>query len=170
MKCSFILNGDDVSVQTPPSTLLIDIIRDDLGLKASRAGCLQGECGFCTVLLDSSLTLACMVPAFRAHRTEVITIEGFEQTDDYGDIERGFADAGFEPCGFCRAGRVLTTHAVLLANATPTENELRRAGASIRCRCSSTSRFIDGMRNAAQQRRERENALKGETGLRILPG
>jgi aerobic-type carbon monoxide dehydrogenase small subunit (CoxS/CutS family) len=65
---------------------------------------------------------------------------------------------------------VLTAHAVLLANAAPTEVELRRAAASVRCRCSSTSRFIEGMRHAAQFRRERENALKGETGLRILPG
>lgn len=170
MKCSFILNGDDVSVQTPPSTLLVDIIRDHFGLKGSRAGCLQGECGFCAVLLGGSLTLSCLVPAFRAHRTEVITIEGFEQTDDYADIERGFAEANFAPCDFCRAGRVLTTHAVLLQNAAPTETELRRAAASVRCRCSSTGRFIDGMRAAAVFRRERENALKGETGLRILPG
>jgi carbon-monoxide dehydrogenase small subunit len=170
MKCSFILNGDDVSVQVPPSALLVDMIRDRFDLKESRAGCLQGECGFCSVLLDGSLTLSCMVPAFRAHRSEVITLEGFTQTDDYSDIERGFADAGFVPCGFCRAGRVLTTHGLLLSNATPTETELRRAAASVRCRCSATSRFIDGMRNAAQFRRERENALKGETGLRILPG
>ena len=170
MKCSFILNGEDVSVQTPPSTLLVDIIRDEFELKATRAGCLQGECGFCSVLLDGALTLSCMVPAFRAHRSEVITIEGFVQTDDYADIERGFSRARFEPCEFCRAGRVLTAHAVLLANATPTDMELRRAAASVRCRCSSTGRFIEGMRNAAQFRRERENALKGETGLRILPG
>lgn len=170
MKCSFILNGEDVSVQTPPSTLLVDIIRDQLGLKATHAGCLQGECGFCSVLLDSSLALSCMVPAFRAHRSEVITIEGFKQTDDYTDIERGFARAQFEPCSFCFAGRVLTAHAVLLSNAAPTEMELRRAAASIRCRCSATTRFVMGMRDAGHFRRERENAVKGQTGLRILPG
>lgn len=170
MKCSFILNGDDVSVQTPPSTLLVDIVRDHFGLKNTRAGCLQGECGFCSVLLDGSLALSCMVPAFRAHRAEVITIEGFEQTDDYTDIEHGFAQAQFRPCTFCSAGRVLTAHALLLNNVTPTELELRRAAASIRCRCSASTRFITGMRYAAQFRRERENALKGQTGLRILPG
>ncbi|MFO8065057.1 MAG: (2Fe-2S)-binding protein [Spirochaetota bacterium] len=169
MKCSFILNGDDVSVQTPPSTLLVDIIRDHFGLKTTRDGCLQGECGFCSVLLDNSLALSCMVPAFRAHRSEVITIDGFKQTDDYADIDQGFARAQFEPCSFCFGGRVLTAHAVLLFNAAPTDMELRRAAASIRCRCSATTRFIMGMRYAAQYRRERENALKGQTGLRILP-
>ncbi|MFP4010346.1 MAG: (2Fe-2S)-binding protein [Spirochaetaceae bacterium] len=170
MKCSFILNGEDVSIQTPPSTLLIDIIRDHFGLKGGRTGCMQGECGLCSVLLEGGLTLACLIPAFRAHRSEVITIEGFVQTDDYLDVERGFADAGFQPCDFCRAGCVLATHALLLSNATPTETELQRATASIRCRCSAGSRFIDGIRNAAQYRRERENVQKSKTGLRILPG
>lgn len=157
MNTSFILNGELVSIDTSPEALLVDILRRDFGLLGARPGCTQGYCGTCSILLDGRLTPSCMIPAFRITGREVLTIEGFMQTQDFVDIERGFEQAGMSPCRYCVSGKVLTAQALLLENQEPQIEDVRQAVTAIWCRCTSYSTFVEGIRYAADMRRRRVN-------------
>ena len=158
MNTSFILNGELVSIDTSPDALLVDILRQRFGLLGTRPGCTQGYCGTCSVLIDGRLTPSCMIPAFRITGRDVLTIEGFMQTQDFLDIERGFEQAGMSPCRYCVAGKVLTAQALLLETQDPQIDEIREAVSAIYCRCTSYYAFIEGIRFAAEVRRRRVHA------------
>lgn len=157
MRISFVLNGDPVSIDARAETLLVDILRKEFGLTGARPGCLQGECGICSILLGGELSLACMIPAFRVQDCEVTTIEGVMQSREFRDIEYGFHRAGMEPCRFCAAAKVLVTHALIRSTPTPGTEALTSAASAIHCRCTSYSRFTEGIRFAAEARRKRYN-------------
>jgi aerobic carbon-monoxide dehydrogenase small subunit len=155
MIIGFILNGDDVSARVEPGDRLIDVLREQFRLIGAKAGCYAGRCGSCTVLLDGRSVPSCMVPAFAARNTEIITIEGFSQTVDYLDIEQGFQRAGIETCGYCTAAKVLTAHALLDKNPDPDDEEIRAALSGIVCRCNEPSGLIAAVREAAVARQRR---------------
>lgn len=155
MNTSFILNGDLVSIDTAPEVLLVDILRDQFGLMGTRPGCTQGYCGTCSILLNGRLTPSCMVPAFRATGSEIITIEGFMQTQEFLDIEKGFEQTGMTPCRYCVSSKILATQALLLENRSPQEEDIRQTVFSVWCRCTSYTSFADGIRASSQIRRRR---------------
>jgi carbon-monoxide dehydrogenase small subunit len=152
---SFILNGDLVSIDTEPGVLLVDILRNNFGLLGTRPGCTQGYCGNCSVLVNGRLTPSCMVPAFRATGSEIITIEGFMQSEDFTDIEKGFEQAGMTPCRYCVSSKILTTQALLLENPVLQEEDVRQAVFSVWCRCTSYSSFAKAIRVSAEIRGRR---------------
>jgi carbon-monoxide dehydrogenase small subunit len=110
---SFILNGEDVSARVRTVDRLSDLLRDSFGLFGVRSDCRCGRCGRCLVFLDGRLVPSCMVPAFRVRGREVVTIEGFAQTDEYQDILEGFSAAGVSTCGFCEEGKMMAVAALL---------------------------------------------------------
>jgi carbon-monoxide dehydrogenase small subunit len=102
------VNGQAVLVRVEPQTLLVDLLRDQLGLLGTRIGCDQGACGACTVLLDGRPVTACLVFAFAAEGASVTTIEGVTaEAGGLGAIQRGFVEAGAPQCGFCTSGMVM---------------------------------------------------------------
>ncbi len=158
MNTSFILNGELVSIDTEPEALLVDILRRRFGLFGARPGCTQGYCGTCSILFNGRLTPACMIPAFRATGSEILTIEGFMQTLDFLDIEKGFEQAGMNPCRYCVAGKVLTAQALLLETQSPQAHDISQAVTAVWCRCTSYTSFAEGIRASAEFRRRRLNA------------
>jgi carbon-monoxide dehydrogenase small subunit len=160
VRVSFILNRRRVSTDCHPETLLIDVLRETFGQIGARPGCVQGECGFCSVLVDDSLALSCMLPMFRLRDRRVTTIDSFLKSSEYRDIELGFRRAGIEPCRFCVAGKVLTTYEVIRHPGRPDPDELDRAAAAVQCRCTSYSRYRLAIRYAAEFRRKRENVRR----------
>jgi len=160
VKISFVLNHERVSVDTHPETLLIDVLRENFGKVGARPGCIEGECGFCSVLLDDDLALSCMLPVFRIRGHRITTINAFLQSPEYRDIELGFRRATIQPCRFCLAGKVLTSYEVIKHNRRPSDDEVDRAAAAVQCRCTSYSRFRAAIRYAAEFRRKRENARR----------
>jgi len=155
MTINFILNGEDVTVRCDANIRLIDILRINFGLLGAKAGCLSGKCGFCTVILNGNVINACLVPAFMLRGGEVITIEGFSQTNEYQDIVSGFAKAKLENCGFCDNGVTLIAGALLEKNDRPSREETLRAFNGIRCRCIDPDILTEGVENTAEIRRWR---------------
>ena len=155
MKMSFILNGEDVSVDAGIEKRLVDILRKDFGLMETKSGCHSGSCGYCSVIFNGNVVKSCLIPAFKIQDSEVITIEGFSQTDEYQDIIQGFLKVKLESCGFCSAGKILATEALLSRNSLPSKSDILFAFSGIRCRCTVPGELVQGVIAASELRRRR---------------
>lgn len=156
MTILFTLNGVPTEMNAAPGDLLVDLLRLRLGLRGARPGCLQGQCGSCTVLFNGLLAASCLIPAFRVSGAEVVTIEGLMQSKEYQDIERGFERAGVTPCRFCAAGKFLSVHALLSETPNPSDETIRDALTGVWCRCTTYDRLIAGIHHSAELRRRRQ--------------
>ncbi|MDR1412090.1 MAG: 2Fe-2S iron-sulfur cluster binding domain-containing protein [Spirochaetaceae bacterium] len=155
MIVKFVLNGDDVTLNTDADTRLIDILRNSFGLVGAKNGCLSGSCGACFVLFNGKAASSCIIPAFRLRGSEIITIEGFIQYNEYQDIASGFAQARVEFCGFCDTGRVFVTEALLEKKPRPSREEILDAFSGIKCRCTEPESLVSGVLAAAEFRQRR---------------
>jgi carbon-monoxide dehydrogenase small subunit len=155
MTIGFILNGEDVVVRTEADTRLLDILRETFNLRGTKCGCLTGGCGVCSVIFNGKVSPACLIPAFQIRGSEVITIEGFSQTNEYPDIIGGFTQAGVETCGYCDGGKILATESLLERNLQPSREEIYAAFNGIRCRCTEPERLVEGVLAAIDIRRRR---------------
>jgi len=149
MKIAFTLNSKNVTLETDGKRRLVDVIREDFGLTATKSGCLAGHCGGCLVILEDELIPACMIPVLLVQEKSVITIEGIALTRSYNTIIDGFTEAGYFPCSFCLSSKILTTYKLLESNPNPGERGIREAFAGNICRCTGTSTLIEGVLNAA---------------------
>ena len=150
---SFKLNGKPVEVTVDPSTLLVDLLREDLGLTGTKVGCREGECGACTVLVDGEAYNSCLMPALKVQSREVTTIEGLQRPDGSLDyIQEAFMDAGAAQCGFCTPGMIMNVKALLNSNPNPDEYEIRRALSGVLCRCTGYRKIVEAVKNAASTR------------------
>jgi carbon-monoxide dehydrogenase small subunit len=155
MKLNFILNGEAVTANVPPDLRLIDLLRDYFSLIGAKSGCLCGRCGACSVMFNGAVTKACLIPAFRAHNSKILTIEGFEKSPEYRDISKGFEQGGLELCGYCNAGKIFATEALLTKNLRPSQQEILYGFRGIKCRCSETASLISGVLASADLRQRR---------------
>ena len=155
MTIGFILNGDDLEFQSGAENRLVDILRDTFGLLGTRSSCYTGQCGTCSVIFNGEVVKSCLIPAFKVRSSEIITIEGFSQTDEYQDIIEGFADTGFENCGFCTTGKILATEALLNRNRNPSREDVLSAFSGVKCRCTEPEELIQAVIKAAEYRRKR---------------
>ncbi|MFP3043029.1 2Fe-2S iron-sulfur cluster-binding protein [Treponema primitia] len=145
MTLGFILNGEDVVVKADADRRLIDILRNHFKLLGAKEGCLSGSCGACSVIFNGKVVPSCLIPAFRIRGSEIITIEGFSQTDEYQDIKEGFSRSGVENCGYCDAGKILAVETLLEGNLRPTRDEILAAFKGIKCRCTEPDSLIEGV-------------------------
>jgi carbon-monoxide dehydrogenase small subunit len=155
MTLAFILNGEDVVVKADADRRLLDILRTHFQLLGAKAGCLTGGCGACSVIFNGRVLPSCIIPAFRIRGSEVITIEGFSQTDEYQDIATGFSRAGVENCGYCDAGKILAVETLLERNLRPSRGEILAAFNGIKCRCTEPESLIAGVMTTADIRQRR---------------
>ena len=165
MTIGFILNGDDLVLETNAENRLVDILRNDFGLLGTKTGCYSGRCGACLVIFKEPgsdpaspsgiVVKSCLIPAFKVRNSEVITIEGFSQTDEYQDIVLGFNEAGLENCGFCNTGKILAIEALLGRNTNPSRDEILSAFNGIKCRCTEPEELVQAVMKTAEYRRRR---------------
>ena len=160
MKIDFLLNGSHRFLDLVPQTTLLDLIRREFDLKSVHAGCLQGHCGSCTVLMDGNLTASCLVPVFHLKGQVVETIEHFLESPEFRDIEFGFLKTGFFPCKFCAGIKVLTAEAILRAKEHPKEEDIRPFITRSWCTCSAPAPFYQAVMAAAEYRRRRGHATR----------
>jgi carbon-monoxide dehydrogenase small subunit len=155
MTINFKLNGQEEKINVEPTTRLLDILREHYKLCGAKAGCLSGYCGACTVIFNNSIMPSCLIPAFSVRNSEIVTIEGFRQLDEYQDIAAGFEKAGCFCCEFCHAGKILIT-ATLLAKKQPlTKEEILTAFDGIKCRCTDPAALVAGVQEAVEIRKRR---------------
>jgi len=155
MNIAFILNGEDVSIQAAPDERLIDLLRDRFSLMQAKPGCRLGRCGSCSVIFNGKLVASCLVPAFNLRGGEVITMEGFSQTDEYQDIVEGFARAGMETCGYCDNAKIFACETLLGNIPRPNKAEITGAFSGVHCRCTNPQRLCEAVQVAAEIRQKR---------------
>jgi aerobic carbon-monoxide dehydrogenase small subunit len=129
---------------------LLFVLRERLGLPGSKNACEQGECGSCTVYLDSVPVCACLVAAGQADGRTIVTVEGLAG-DDLHPVQRAFLQTGAVQCGFCTPGLIVATHDLLTRMPHPTDAQIREALAGNLCRCTGYEKILDAVRLAAQE-------------------
>jgi aerobic-type carbon monoxide dehydrogenase small subunit (CoxS/CutS family) len=144
MKIEFEVNGMSVQLETSPVKRLLDILRDDLDLIATKEGCGKGECGSCTVLLNGKRVNSCLIPALQVNGSRVFTLEGMQKWPVFKAVEDVFIEKGAVQCGFCIPGMVVSTMAFLNEAKAPfSEDQIKWAIAGNMCRCTGYTKIID---------------------------
>lgn len=148
---TFRLNGKDVKTESSGSERLLDILRCEFKLTGPKEGCKEGECGACSVLVDGMLMNSCITPIGNIINKDVVTIEGFRDSERYKLLENTFAKAGAVQCGFCTPGMIMAAEALLRKVPHPTLEDIRESISGNLCRCTGYNMIIDAVEMAAEQ-------------------
>lgn len=143
------VNGVARSLEVSGSETLLTTLRDRLGLLGTKEGCLEGECGACTVLVDGTPVDACIYAAAAARESRITTIEGLAGVDELSVLQQAFVESGSVQCGFCTPGFVVTLTALLAANPQPNREEIVDAISGNICRCTGYSQIIEAVARVA---------------------
>ena len=149
---SITVNGTRCESAVPSRQTLVDFLRDTLRLTGTHVGCEHGICGACSVLLDGEPVRSCLMFAVQADGCAVTTIEGLSLPDGTpGALQDAFCEAHGMQCGYCTPGMIIAAHALLEANSTPTESEIREAIGGNLCRCTGYRQIVDAVQLAARK-------------------
>lgn len=152
MKVTCTVNGERrVTDGVEPWASLLHMLREDLGLMGTKNACEQGECGSCSVYLDSTLVCSCLVFAGQAEGREITTIEGLSRGSEVDVVQRAFVEAGAIQCGFCTPGLIMASHDLLSRIPDPDDDQIREALAGNLCRCTGYQKIIDAVHLAARR-------------------
>ena len=139
-----VINGEDSSLEIAPNRILVDVLREDLGLRGTKKGCGAGKCGSCTVLMNGRPVNSCLILAVQAEGAQIQTIEGLADRDPH-PLQTAFAEKGAIQCGYCTPGMVLTAKALLDGNTNPDEGEIKEALAGNLCRCTGYNKIVEAV-------------------------
>ncbi|MFI5080194.1 MAG: (2Fe-2S)-binding protein [Streptosporangiales bacterium] len=148
------VNGDPRVAEVEPRRLLVDFLREDLGLTGTHIGCEQGVCGTCTVLLNGASIRSCITLAVQADGAEVSTIEGLAVGGELHPLQDEFSDKQGLQCGYCTPGMLMRAQEILAQNPDPTAEQVRAAIASNLCRCTGYQFITEAVLAAAARMRE----------------
>ena len=151
MKVRINVNGNWMERETRPDRLLVDFLREDLGLTGTKKGCEEGECGACTIILDGKTVLSCLVPAVKAHGAEILTVEGMAEGNKLHPIQQAFWEEGAVQCGYCTPGMLLSAKALLDENPAPGVEEVKEAISGNLCRCTGYSKIVRAIQVASEK-------------------
>ncbi len=163
------VNGTQHQRRVAPRTLLVDFLREDLGLTGSHVGCEHGICGACTILVNGEAARSCLMLAVQADGAELLTVEGLALKADEPPALPGKDGGQLHPlqaafwehhglqCGFCTPGMLMTAYDLLQTNATPSEADIRAGLSAVLCRCTGYQGIVEAVQAAAE-------ALRARTG------
>jgi len=143
------VNGIRHELDVEPRWLLVDVIRDVLGLTGTHIGCEHGVCGTCTVLVNGESMRSCLMLAVSADGAEIFTVEGLSRGDRLHPLQEAFRQAQGLQCGFCTPGMLMLAHELLRDRPAPSEDEIRDAMSANLCRCTGYQGIIEAVRLAA---------------------
>ena len=143
------VNGQAVTTEVAPATLLIDLLRVSLALTGTHAGCDTAQCGACTVLLDGEAVKSCSVLAAQAQGRKVTTIEGLASPAGLHPLQQAFSDCHGLQCGFCTPGMVMTSACLLAQTPRPTDAQIQHALEGNLCRCTGYVNIVAAVRQAS---------------------
>ena len=143
------VNGKPHAVDTDPDTPLLYVLRNDLQMNGAKFGCGLGQCGACTVMLDDSAVMSCLVPVSLVGERAVRTVEGLGTADAPGLLQRAFIEEQAAQCGYCIAGMIMRATELLEQTAAPTDDQIRAHMMPNLCRCGTHMRILRAVRRAA---------------------
>ena len=143
------VNGQNYESAVEPRTLLVQLLRDTLGLTGTHVGCVVGECGACSVLVDGVLVKSCLMLAVQTDGRDVTTVEGLARDGRLSRIQEAFVSNAALQCGFCTPGFLMASHALLSRTPHPTEEQIRQDLSSNLCMCTGYMNIVKAVRDAA---------------------
>ena len=144
------VNGTAREGRCEPRKLLVDFLREDLGLTGTHIGCEHGICGACTIVLNGEAARSCIMLAVQADGSEILTVEGLMQNGKLHPLQEAFREHHGLQCGFCTPGMLMTALDFLKTNPSPTEAEAREAISAVLCRCTGYQGIINAVQAAAR--------------------
>ncbi|MGD2167708.1 MAG: (2Fe-2S)-binding protein [Gammaproteobacteria bacterium] len=144
------VNGADHEVDVEPSTPLLYVLRNDLGLRGPRFGCGLAQCGACTVIVDGVAMRSCVVPAAQV-TGRITTLEGLSADGRPDPLQQAWIDEQVPQCGYCQNGQIMTARALLDRNPNPTDAEIRAGMEGVLCRCMTYYRIQAAIKRAARE-------------------
>jgi len=144
------VNGQKHELTINPKTLLVEVIRDHIGLTGTKRGCDTVSCGACTVIIDGMAVKSCSVLAVQAEGRHITTVEGLEKDGKLAPIQKAFLDHGSYQCGFCTAGMLMSCESLLKENPTPTKEEIREGIEGNICRCTGYNSIVRAIEAVAK--------------------
>ena len=151
------VNGGVYEAEIEPNRLLLDVLRQDLGLTGTKCGCDDSSCGACTVLVNGEPQMSCLMLAVSYQEPEITTIEGVADGSELDPLQRGFCVEGGAQCGYCTPGMILTAKHLLARNPDPTDHELNEALSGNLCRCTGYTQILASVRKAIELLRQEQS-------------
>jgi isoquinoline 1-oxidoreductase alpha subunit len=151
---NFFLNGKQVQVEDDPSTPLLWVLRDSLGITGTKYGCGMALCGACTVHLDGKAIRSCVAPVSRVEGKQVTTIEGLSDNLSH-PLQKAWIELDVPQCGYCQSGQIMSAAVLLNENPTPTDKDIDEAMSGNICRCGTYPRIRKAIHRAAEMSSER---------------
>ncbi len=149
-KISIKLNGETRYVYVEPNDVLLDVLRDKLGIKSPKSGCERGDCGTCAVLLNGKSVRSCLILAIEVDGQEITTIEGLSK-DGLTPLQEAFIENNSFQCGFCAPGITISATELLNKNPHPNKEEIKEAIAGNLCRCTGYESIIEAVEKVAKK-------------------
>ena len=150
------VNGETHTLHIDPSTPLLYVLRNDLGLRGPRFGCGLAQCGTCTVLMDGRAIRSCNRPVSRS-TGEITTLEGLSENGELHPVQQAWIDEQVPQCGYCQNGQILTAAALLGYSPSPSDDEIREGMNRVLCRCMTYYRIQSAVKRAAEAMAEGED-------------
>ena len=154
----FTVNGREAAEFVDSGALLVDVLRDKLGLTATKNGCGQGTCGACTVLVDGEPQLSCLIPALRTEGRSVETLEALSDDAAMHPLQRAFAEGFAVQCGFCAPGMIMAAKWLLDRNPDPSRDDVIDAISGNICRCTGYQSIVNAILAAAAEMQGKKSA------------
>jgi len=145
------VNGAQEKIDADPATPLLYVLRDELKLNGAKFGCGLGQCGACTVLVDGEAVFSCITPISLLAGRRITTLEGLGSQKDPGPMQRAFTEEQAAQCGYCIPGMMMRAQALLEANPSPSDAEIRDHMSTNLCRCGTHMRILRAVRRAANE-------------------
>jgi aerobic-type carbon monoxide dehydrogenase small subunit (CoxS/CutS family) len=148
-----VVNGVRHPVEAEPARTLLTVLRDELDLTGTKYGCGEGQCGACTVMIDGVATRSCQTGIAVAAGKRITTIEGLEQNGRLHPLQQAFLDVDAMQCGYCTAGMIMSSAALLAKNPQPSDADILQAMQGNVCRCGTYSRIVEAVKLAARSKK-----------------
>ena len=145
------INGRLYEEEVEPRQLLVHFLRENIGLTGAHVGCVVGECGACSILLDGKVVKSCLHLAVQADGRALTTVEGLAKDGELNPVQEAFVKNYAFQCGYCTPGMVITSHALLKNNPDPNEAEIRKALSGNLCMCTGYVQIVDAVKAAAKE-------------------
>ncbi|MEM3186356.1 MAG: (2Fe-2S)-binding protein [Conexivisphaerales archaeon] len=152
------VNGRKRVANVEDNELLLDVLRDKLGVKSVKAACWRGECGLCSAILDGKAVKTCLILAVEAEGSKITTAEGISEDDKLSPIQNAFVEYGATQCGFCTPAFIVSAHSILQKNPEITEDEIKEKLSGVICRCGTYNQMLPAIKKASKEYRRSKSA------------